>query len=61
MTRPMLLSSTTLAVCDVLVVLSVYHKIQFVDETWPCGKQYINMFQPARFHAKEQREREPSN
>ena len=41
----MLLASGTLAVCDALVVLSEYHKIELVDETWPCGWQYINMFQ----------------
>jgi hypothetical protein len=59
-TDEMLLASGTLAVCDALVVLSEYHKIELVDETWPCGWQYINMFQPARLPAKEQREREPS-
>ena len=40
----MLLASGTLAVRDALVVLSEYHKIELVDDTWPCGWQYINIF-----------------
>ena len=51
-TDEMLLASGTLAVCDALVVLSEYHKIELVDETWPCGWQYINVFQPAKLPAR---------
>ena len=37
-TDEMLLASGTLAVCDALVVLSEYHKIELVDKTWPCER-----------------------